>query len=220
MSIVRRSHPRRFLPLLGALALAAGPVRGQSLAGRSAFEVRLGAGARVHAGTSVSTGGVETDAEAGGALFGLGYMRWFDEADALAVSMEVRSMDAGTRVGVGGVSVHSGSVVAFLVGLRRYGPRSTFTSPWRPWMGVEAGATVGSESGTDVGPGVSVRASSSTAVAARGSLGIDRLLGSRWGLGFAVGYTLMSRFDEPVAGERDHSGPNATLSLSFRFGGG
>jgi hypothetical protein len=205
------------------LAMASGPavpLDAQALAGRSRIELRVGLGMRSHAGTSASTDGTVTDARAEGLLGALGYSRWLSERAAVVVSVGLLAADAETRTSASGAVDRAAAVVPILVGVRYYFPESTFGSAWRPFASVEAGPVIGFESRSEAGLVVANEAVTRGAYDARLGAGVDVQLSRLLMLGLVGGYNFMTDFADPIAGERNHSGPDAGVSISLVLGGG
>lgn len=205
------------------LALAAdppSPLDAQSLAGRSRIELRMGVGFKSNAGTTASPDGTTTEVQASGLLGSIGYSRWFDDRLAVVLSVGLLAADAESTAGASGVVNRSAAVVPILVGVRYYFPESSFTTAWRPFVSAEAGPVIGSESRSEVGAVVVNESVTGGAFDARLGAGVDIQLSRTFMLGLTGGYHFMTDFTEPIAGEVNHSGPDAGLSISVLFGGG
>lgn len=210
------------LVILG-LAIAAVetvPLDAQNLAGRSRIELRMGVGFRSHAGTTTSSGGTTTEVRASGLLGSIGYARWFSERAAGVLSVGVLAASAETRTSVPGTVNRAAAVVPILAGVRYYFPASTFGSPWRPFVSAEVGPVVGTESRSEVGAVLTNESLTAGAFDARLGAGLDLQLGRTFMLGLTGGYHFMTDFADPIAGEKNHSGPDAGVSISLLIGRG
>jgi hypothetical protein len=217
----RVSTPCCFVILWLAIAtVGTAPLQAQSLAGRSRLELRMGVGFRSHAGTTASAGGTTTEVHAAGLLGSIGYARWLSERVAGQLSVGVLAADAEARADATGTVNRAAAVVPILAGVRYYFPTSTIGSPWRPFVSAEAGPVVGTESRSEVGAVVVNESVTAGAFDARLGAGLDIQLGRAFMLGLSGGYHFMTDFAEPIAGETNHSGPDAGVSISLLFGRG
>lgn len=205
---------------LSIVAVDAAPLHAQRLAGRSRIELRMGVGFRSHAGTTASPDGTTTRVEASGLLGSVSYARWFDERVAAVISIGVLAADAETQAGVTGTVSRAAAVMPILAGLRYYLPASSFGSPWRPFVSAEAGPVIGTESRSEAGAVVINESLSRGAFDARLGAGVDIILSRTFMLGLGGGYHFMTDFADPIAGQRNHSGPDAGVSISLLLGRG
>jgi hypothetical protein len=210
----------RTLVLTGTLAvLAATSVQAQDLAGRWRVDLRMGVSILASSGTSTSTSGVETKADAAGFLGALGLSRWFSENLAGTLSLGVLSVHTETRAGTGGVGTETSLVMPLFVGVRRYLTPRDPKSGTRFFGSVEVGPVTGSRSSTSVGSAVVVGSITRSALGGRAGVGVEFRLGNRVMLGLGGGYTFMTDFSDAIGGEKNHSGADLGLSLGVLFGG-
>jgi hypothetical protein len=206
------------LALAAICALVAESLSAQGPSRRSRIELRLGVGARVSAGTSASSEGVETTTDVAGMLGAVGFSRWMGETTVGTLSVGVLSVGTETRAGSSGVQTETSLVVPLLVGVRRYlGPG---TSDRRFFLSVEAGPITGLQTSTTVGSVVAAEDIVRGAAGIRLGAGVDLWAGSRLAIALLGGYTLMTDFSDPIGGEENHSGPDGTVSIGILFGGG
>lgn len=204
--------------LAAVCALTAGSLAAQEAARRSRIELRLGVAARVSAGTSTSSAGVETTTEVAGMLGGIGFSRWMGETTVGTLSVGVLSVGSETRVGSGGVQTETSMVIPLLVGVRRY--LGSTASNRRFFLSAEVGPVTGMQTATTVGSVIAAEDIVRGAAGARLGGGIDLFVGSRVALALLGGYTIMTDFSAPIGGEENHSGPDGALSIGFLVGGG
>ncbi|KPJ61051.1 MAG: hypothetical protein AMJ46_03530 [Latescibacteria bacterium DG_63] len=201
-----------------ALIVASGDA--QSLAKRSRLEFQFGLAMRSGAGTAATSSGVISKTKAEGLLGSLGYSQWLKEELAATVNIGVLMADVDSRVGSSGVTSRTSVVVPIFAGVRRYFPKSTFGTAWRPYVSAAIGPVIGVEVASEVGSVVASEAMTRTAFAGRAGTGFDIQLSRLLMLGFSAGYNLMTDFPDEIGGHKNHSGADFGISLSFLWGRG
>lgn len=218
------SHIRRSLRssalTIGLLAVTAASIHAQNLAQRSRLELQLGVGIRANTTSVASVGGVTAETSAAGFLGSFGYSYWVQEALALTVGLGVLTTDVESRVGAGGVSSRTATVVPLFAGLRYYFPKSTYGGQWRPYLAGALGPVIGTETASKVGSTIVNESITRTAFGGRLGAGLDVLLSRSFMLGFQAGYHLMSDFSVPIGGHENHSGADFGISISVLLGSG
>ena len=201
------------------LVLIGSSLSAQTLEGRSRVELRLGMAVTVGADADVSAGGVSTDVSTGGFLGSVGFAYWLSEPWALSFSAGAVSINYDVSVGTFGVNTKTVIISRLLFGARWYFVKSTLTKANRPYLALEAGPIVGSQSGVEIGTTVVTVNRDLTTVGGRLGFGYDFLLSNRWMLGLEGGFTAMADFSEEIAGKKNHSGPDFGVGISYLFGG-
>jgi len=192
---------------------------GQEFMGRSRIEVRLGLGVRANSGTTTSGNGIHAETEAAGLLGSIAYAHWWNEGFALTGSAGLLSSEAKMSAGTGTFRSRSASVVMLFFGARRYFPKSTSSSAWRPFASGEVGPVIGSQSWLEHGGATAGESITTAALGLRLGAGVDIHLGGRTVLGMSAGYDLMTDFPDAIGGRKNHSGPDLGLSIGVQFGG-
>jgi hypothetical protein len=205
---------------VGFLTATSVALQAQDLAQRSRLELQLGVGIRASTSSSASAGGVITETSAAGFLGSFGYSYWLQEELALTVGVGVLTSDVESRVGAGGVSTRTATVVPLFAGLRYYFPRSTYGSKWRPYAAGALGPVFGTETASEVGSVIVNESITRTAFGGRLGAGLDVQLSRLFMLGFQAGYHLMTDFSDPIGGHENHSGPDFGISISVLLGRG
>jgi len=201
-----------------SIATAATSVGAQDMTGHSHLDLR--SGIRVSSGTSTSPGGTVKTTEAGGILVSVGYVHWLKEELSVTVtgtflSSKVEATGA-SRIGQTGRAFS----IPLFIGLRRFIPKPTPQTKWRPWVSAEAGPLIG------------IEVESSNAwygSKPRGGVGAGFALGARFGLGFDVqlshsvtlggsaGYTLIPEYLDTGGSQSNQEGLDVGLRLSLLF---
>jgi hypothetical protein len=163
---------------------------------------------------------LSTRAETNDLFLGLGYSRWIREDFSVGAFVLVMDGDAGTDVGPGVVTRATG-LVSLRVGVQKYLPPSLLRTPVRPFVSLGVSVLIGSEEETEqnVG-GVSTTSSTMGAFGVQPGLGIDFLIAHRFMLGAKASYHFLTDFPEPLAGEKNYSGFELGVSVSWLFGRG
>lgn len=215
---------RRRTILLGAacsVTLLCSVAGAKSLSQRHHISLALAAwNQATDARTESGIGSVSTSVEAGGVGVGLVYGYGLSEAWALQIQANRLAAEVNVQTGVLSSSVDAATVTQLLLGAKAYFPGSTYGSSVRPFALAAVGPFVGSQTGTDVSPGVTMEARTETAMGGQLGAGVDFVIGRHFLTGLSIGYNLMTDFDQSVGGSKNYSGPTATINLGYIFGSG
>jgi outer membrane protein W len=212
---------KSLLALSVLIVAAVGSAVAQSLEKRHQIELRIGVWNQVtNDRTEIGGGTVATTVSSSGFLGGLAYGHWVQEYLALRISVGAMAASVETEIGGPGVSTRTAVVSPMLFGMKYYFPRSTYGSSTRPFVGAGIGAFIGSQTATEISATVSVESRNETAMGGELNLGLDFILGRLVMASVAVGYDVMTDFNEPIGGSDNYSGPQLTLGLSLLLGGG
>jgi outer membrane protein W len=149
----------------------------------------------------------------------LTYSNWMRENLAGFVTLKGLLAEARSISGPYGDSDTTVVITSALFGMRYY-PISAPQASLRPFVAAGIGPFLGVESRTDVHELYRKTTRTRTLGAIGGYLGggFDMQMGRFLMLGVSAGYNLMDDFPEPLAGERNYSGPEVGISLSFLIG--
>ncbi len=189
---------------------------------RSRVELRMGIrnqGGKTEARTQVGPLGVETTAESDGILVSLAYAYTLQENVAVHATLGVLAVEAGSRVGLPGISQRAGVVCPLILGMRYYMPRTTLQAPFRPFLTVGIGPNIGVESKNDVGLQLVQKSTIMTSLGSRAGVGLDVRLGRSAVAIVNLGCNLMTDFSEPLGDRRNYSGLEFGVGIAWLFGG-
>jgi outer membrane protein W len=207
--------------LLVAIAVVTVPASAQSLAKRHQIELRAGGWSQVTDNkTEIGDGGVTATGATTGFVGGLAYGHWVEEQLALRICASLLETSVDVQATASGVTTESAAVIQVMLGTRYYFPKSTYGEQFRPFGGLGVGPVFGTQENVRVGTTVVTEARNEMAVAGELEAGIGILLDKRVLATVAIAYDLMTDFAEPIAGSRNHSGPQMTLGLSLLLGTG
>ncbi len=190
------------------------------LVGRHRIEFIIGWYGAGLGGSDGQTGVVSTEVGSENLALGLGYSRWLREDLSFGLGFQYMQGKFETSVGVP-VTTSTQEMVSFRVNVRKYLPRSTLRKPYRPFVLLGVGTLVASENKTEVGAGTV--GSSATTLGAFGGevgVGVDFILARHLMLGAKVSYNLVTDFPDTFAGEKNYSGGEFGVNISWLFGKG
>jgi hypothetical protein len=104
--------------------------------------------------------------------------------------------------------------------MKYYLPNSTLSTATRPYVKAAAGPYVGTQSSVSVGTSVTVEERVETVIGGQLGGGVDFILGRRVMLGVALGYNIISDFNEAIGGSVNYSGPEFAIGISLLMGSG
>jgi len=140
--------------------------------------------------------------------------------DNLAWNISIGGMLANVDVTTNftGTSTEAAFVVPILFGVKYYIARSTFDTSVRPFAKAAVGPFIGQQEKSEENiAGTIVETRSETAFGGQLGGGVDFLISRHFMTGFALGYNLISDFDQPIGGSRNYSGPVFDFGLSVLF---
>lgn len=191
------------------------------LANRHQLELKLGFwNQSTDTRTSVSVGGVSTSVGASGGLGGISYGYWFAENAALNVGISGMVGDVESTVGAGGVETSNSVVAPIFIGVKFYPFQTRPEAKARPYVKAAVGPVVGVQTSTSVGTTIYAEERTETVMGGQVAGGVDFILGQRAIIGLALGYNLMSDFNEPIGGSTNYSGLEFSFGIGLLFGGG
>ncbi len=166
------------------------------------------------ASTSVSPGGVTTEANLGAFVGGLLYAYWMRENLSVTLSAGLLSANASSSVGIMSVEQQASSVTSLLLGVRFYLPDPESDARVRPFLSGAIGTYIGSEAKSTL---FSQEAHSEASFGGRLGGGIDFLLGDHFKLAANAGYNLMSDFSASVGGRENYNGGDFSIGIGYVF---
>jgi outer membrane protein W len=185
-----------------------------TLKGRSALELNIGLWGSATAATTVTTGGVTSEAKTSGLGGNLLYSYWMREYLSLTFSAGFLAGEASSSAGVTGVDQHASAVIPILIGARFYVPEPDPGEKIRPYLAAAAGSFVASEAANT---GLAQEAHTEAAFGGRAGIGVEFLVGRHFKFGAGVGYNLMTDFENPVGGRKNYNGGEFTLGAGYIF---
>ncbi len=205
---------------ISAVAQTTGPADSPALRGKHGIEVSLGFLSGISSASQVSAGGVETRGEFSGVIGSIGYNYWFADQWALNLSLGVASAEASTSVSGAGVTVESATVLPLLLGVKYKPIELAVGDALRPYVYASIGPYFGFASDVRTGATTGTESYSETAFGSRAGVGTDLSLGTRFMLGFAVGYRFVTDFERRIGSDKNHSSPEFALSFGVLLGKG
>jgi opacity protein-like surface antigen len=180
---------------------------------RSGLELNIGIWAG-GASTTVSPGGVTTEANIGAFAGGLLFSHWMKENLSVTISAGLLAAKASSSVSITSVEQQASSVTALLLGVRFYLPDPEPDAGVRPFLSGAIGTYIGSEAKSTL---FSQGAYTETAFGGRLGGGIDFILSDHFKLGANAGYNLMSDFSTPVGGRNNYNGGDFSIGIGYMF---
>ena len=180
---------------------------------RSGLELNIGIWAG-GASTTVSPGGVSTEANIGAFAGGLLFSHWIKENLSVTIGAGLLAAKASSSVSITSVEQQASSVTALLLGVRFYLPDPEPDAGVRPFLSAAVGPYIGSEAKSTL---FSQGAYTETSFGGRLGGGIDFILSDHFKLGANAGYNLMSDFSNPVGGRNNYNGGDFSIGIGYMF---
>jgi len=180
---------------------------------RSGFELNLGVWSG-GASTSISTGGVQTEANLGAFIGGILYTNWLQENLSVTLSAGLLAARASSTVSMGGIDQQVSSVVPLLIGVRIFLPYPEPDAQVRPFLSGAIGPYIGSEAKSTL---FTQGTHTETSFGGRFGAGIDFILSNHFKLGANAGYNVMSDFSAAVGGRMNYNGGEFSIGIGYIF---
>lgn len=184
-----------------------------SLRGTHQIEVSLGLLSDLSTTTEVSVGGVDMTSDASGLIGSIAYGYWVTDEWAVVLSIGVVNANVSTSASGTGASVESATVIPLLLGAKYAPLRLVIGDALRPYAYAAIGPYFGFASDVRAGPTTAAQSYAETALGSRIGAGMELSLGTRFTVGLAVGYRLVSDFQRRIGSETNHSSPEFSLSF-------
>ncbi len=133
------------------------------------------------------------------------------------LKIEVQALEVTSEVPGYTTWNHAVALMPLMVGFRAY-PLHREDTGFQPYVSVGAGPIIGVEATQKVGVVVINESHSETTIGANVGGGVDLLLTSWFGFEFSGGYTFMSDFSDPLGGETNFDGWDASFGICFFLG--
>ena len=185
-----------------------------SLKGRSALELNIGYWGGAKASNSLSSNGIQSEANTNGFTGSILYSYWIREQYSLTLSAGFLAGEASSSVSSLGVSQQSSAIVPLLIGVNYYCFNPAPEDAVRPFVSAQIGTYIGSEANNTM---LSQSAHSEAVFGGRLGIGIDFLLSNHIKLNAKVGYNLMSDFNTPVGARSNYNGVDALIGFGYIF---
>ena len=181
---------------------------------RSGLELNLGVWSG-GASISISTGGLQTEANLGAFIGGILYTNWLQENLSVTLSAGLLAAKASSTVSsMGDLEQQASSVVPLLIGVRLYLPYPEPDAQVRPFLSAAIGPYIGSEAKSTL---FAQGTHTETSFGGRAGVGIDFILGNHFKLGANAGYNVMSDFDASVGGRMNYNGGEFSIGIGYIF---
>jgi hypothetical protein len=180
---------------------------------RSGLELNIGIWTG-GASTSISPGGVTTEANVGAFAGGLLFSHWMQENLSVTLSAGLLAAKASSSVSITSVEQQVSSVTALLLGVRFYLPDPEPDAGVRPFLSAAVGMYIGSEAKSTL---FSQGAHTEASFGGRLGGGIDFILSDHFKLGANAGYNMMSDFSTPVGGRNNYNGGDFSIGVGYVF---
>jgi hypothetical protein len=136
------------------------------------------------------------------------------------VTLGVSTLRATVRAetNISGVSSETAVVAPVLIGLKHYVFATQQASSTRPFLSASVGMYIGNQTTTQVGNQIVTESRTEAAFGGLAGGGVDFILSHRLIANVAVGYNLITDFQNPIGGSKNYSGPQMTFGLSLLLG--
>jgi hypothetical protein len=125
--------------------------------------------------------------------------------------------DVSSKIAGGDVSSVTATAVPILLGLKYYFPPSTYGRSVRPYASALVGPIIGSQTTSKVGTVIATESRTDMAVGGQVGAGLDFVISRHFAAEVAIGYNLMSDFEEPIGGRDNYNGGAFSLGFGYLF---
>jgi hypothetical protein len=149
------------------------------------------------------------------------YAHWMQESVAGYATLKGLLVETRSTTGASGTSDYTVVVSSAVFGIRYY-PVSGPQTSLRAFLSAGVGPYLGVESRTEIDPLAIKNTTTRTMGTVGGYLGggLDLQMGRYFMLGVSAGYNLIADFPDPLAGQKNYSGPEVGLGISVLIGKG
>lgn len=181
--------------------------------------INLNAGLMEDMSANVTTmpGHVETNVDGSGGVGTLGIGTHINESLWGEFRIGYHSIEAGTKTTWYGEKNHAVGLIPIMVGVRNY-LLNEYDSGFQPYISLITGPVVGMEAKQEAGLVTTNETTTQTTFGSRVGGGVDFLFTSWFGIEFDGGYIFMNDFKEPLSGQDNYNGWDASVGITFFWG--
>lgn len=181
------------------------------VAGRSGLSLRLGTWGQ-QGGDPLPDAAV-INIRTQGSTIGLGYAYWLRED--LALTLTASALAADVAIGAG---VRTRTVVAALVGVRKYLSEGGPGAALRPYLTGGVGPYIGQEAGVRVARGLLLDERIVTVPGGHLGVGVDVAISRSLRLGVQGGYHVTASYSSALSDDNDYNGAEIGVEVGWIFG--
>lgn len=181
--------------------------------------INLNAGLMENMSANVTTtpGYTESKVDGSGGVGTMGFGTHINESLWGELQIGYHSIDAGTQTTWFGEKNYAVGFMPIMVGVRNYFLYE-YDSGFQPYISITAGPIIGLEAKQEAGLVTANETKKETTFGSKIGGGVDFLFTSRLGMELDGGYIFMNDFKEPLNGQNNYNGWNASLGITFFWG--